>query len=132
MGYKRNQRPESKPVHNCLSNYIGLPYKNLFDLIKDDSPANYPDEEQCTYVYEDGHQCITLLNFSSIKAKTDRCELHRNIDLLTDYGDIDGVWRCTIKGYRNKNCGKIAYHRTCIDGVEVIRCNRHLKEHLGH
>ena len=37
-----------------------------------------------------------------------------------------GMWKCNIG-----KCRKPAYHREVIDGVVVIRCPKHLKEHLG-
>ena len=106
---------------------------NLYDLIKDTTPSGYPDEVQCDYVDpQTNKQCITLLNWKSIKAKTGRCDYHRNFELREKYD-----WECTVKifyqtGGRkvSKRCSATSYHRTCIDGLEVILCPKHLKEHL--
>ena len=38
-----------------------------------------------------------------------------------------GRWACNID-----DCGEPAYHREVIDGVEYIRCPKHLQIHLGY
>jgi len=122
-----------RPIRNMFMNYIGMGFTKILSNIKDDSPANYPDEVQCDYVNPNNKkQCITLLNASSIKANTGRCDLHRDSEITHKWD-----WECTItvsywKDGKTvaKPCMKPSYHRTCMDGVEVIRCPKHLKEHF--
>ena len=118
-----------KPIRNIFSNYIGLPYINLFDLVKDTSPIGLPDEVQCNYIYKDGHQCITLLNTLSIDNKSGFCNMHNDIELFQSYDSDDDLFRCSVHGYRNKKCRNKAYHKEVVNGKHVYLCPKHLKKY---
>lgn len=120
------------PIRNCTVDYVGYNVTDLSELIKDHSSYEEAEKLQCSYIYPNEKQCITRLNSSSIKNGSGRCDMHRNIEMLSEYSSSDSSWRCNIKGYRNKKCGKVANHREVLDGKEVFRCVKHLDEYLGY
>jgi len=65
------------PIRNCAVDYVGYSVTNLFDLINDHSSAKEIERVQCSYIYLNEKQCITLLNSSSIKNGRGRCNLHQ-------------------------------------------------------
>jgi len=121
-----------RPIRSIFVNYIGLPYGNIYDFVKD-SPL---DEEevprvQCKYT-KNGNQCITLLNSSSQKTEDGLCNLHRDKETEMTYTVHDSIWRCTVKVHDKRTfhlveCGKKANERTVLDGKETIRCPKHHK-----